>query len=57
MKYFISQPLEGPGEPLTSPSMGPQTGTLTDLGAKSYAPLNLGASGKGGAWTTGGQGP
>ncbi|CAM6086436.1 unnamed protein product [Calypogeia fissa] len=22
--------------------MGPQTGTLTDLGAKSYAPLNLG---------------
>ncbi|CAM6082245.1 unnamed protein product [Calypogeia fissa] len=42
MKYFISQPLEGPGDPLTSPSMGTQMGTLTDLGAKSYAPLNLG---------------
>ncbi|CAM6124926.1 unnamed protein product [Calypogeia fissa] len=25
--------------------MGPQTGTPTDLGAKSYAPLNLGTSG------------
>ncbi|CAM6082325.1 unnamed protein product [Calypogeia fissa] len=42
MKYFIFQPLEGPGEPLTNPSMGPRTGALTDLGAKSYAPLNLG---------------
>ncbi|CAM6094448.1 unnamed protein product [Calypogeia fissa] len=42
--------------------MGPQTGTPTDLGAKSYAPLNLGASGtsacdKGGAWTRGDQRP
>ncbi|CAM6094102.1 unnamed protein product [Calypogeia fissa] len=42
MKYFISQPLDGPREPLTSPSMGPRTGALTDLGAKSYAPLSLG---------------
>ncbi|CAM6124948.1 unnamed protein product [Calypogeia fissa] len=42
--------------------MGPQTGTPTDLGAKSYAPLNLGASGtsasdKGGACTRGDQRP
>ncbi|CAM6123633.1 unnamed protein product [Calypogeia fissa] len=42
--------------------MGPQTGTPTDLEAKSYAPLNLGASGTsvgddGGAWTRGGQRP
>ncbi|CAM6091092.1 unnamed protein product [Calypogeia fissa] len=42
--------------------MGPQMGTLTDLGAKSYAPFNLGASGtsaddKGGVWTRGGQRP
>ncbi|CAM6086539.1 unnamed protein product [Calypogeia fissa] len=42
MKYFTSEPLEGPGEALTSPNMGPQTGALAHLRAKSYAPLNLG---------------
>ncbi|CAM6096646.1 unnamed protein product [Calypogeia fissa] len=35
--------------------MRPQTGTPTDLGAKSYAPLNLGASDKGGRLDQGGQ--